>query len=635
MKGLATIFFCLLCFTAWAQDLAISVLTVPPTLRENAGSVVRSYDMRYEVLSDNQATIYVRKVVTLLNRDHDRENQLVVHYDNDSKITRFAATLYDELGTKVRTVKKSEIEDYMAISGGQFYTDSRVQVTTLSHPTYPYTIEFEYEKKLSNFGIVEFPRWLPMDYGQSVEAANFVALIPKNNKLLYRSNELPEPTVTDASGKMSYTWRVENLAARKPEVMAPPMTQTMPYLHTGLERFNVGRYQGSLNSWQAFGAFMNQLLAGRNALPAELKRLVGETTAGLTTDREKIAALYRLLQGRTRYVGVQLGVGGWQPFSAEYVEENRYGDCKALSNYLGAMLSEVGIPSYPVLIDWSDRQFYPVEEDFTTSAFNHMVLYVPSEDMYLECTSSTSPPGYLGDGKQDRNVLWVTPEGGALKRTPALEPAENGHVRSVALDLASNGDAEFRMRAAYYGVPHEDFRELLHHEQNSTKQLEILQNWADLPDVTGSGYRLECDPDQPVARLDYTTKLTGYARTLGERSFVPLNKYFNYDEVPDKLSARQFPIVRNEARFYVDSVYLKVPNELEVESLGDPVITHEHAAGEYRSEVKMEPGQLLWIRTLKLLPVQLPATDYESFRQFFVDVAKADRRQVVLRKKRT
>jgi transglutaminase-like putative cysteine protease len=618
-----------------AQNLQMSVLTIPEGLSKNANSVVREYKQVYRVRSRREATLSVRRVVTLLNGKHNRENQLVVHYDNETKITNFKATLYDVFGNKIREAKKSEIEDVRALSGGQFYTDDRVKTTTLTHTSYPYTIEFEYEVKMEDFGAVSSPSMQPQVYDQATQHASLVAYVPQDNELLYKAHDIDDPVKSTDQGYTVYEWEVENLKAKSSEPEAPPSTQTLPFLRTVLRDFSIGEYELTNRNWEEFGAKMLQLHDGIRELPAGLARKVNEVTAGLTTDLEKIDVLYKLMQERTRYVGVQLGVGGWQPFSATYVEENKYGDCKALSNYMGAMLAEVDITAYPVLVYWGDRQSQPAEENFTASAFNHMILYVPGEDMYLECTSNLAPTGYLGDGKQDRNVVWLTPEGGKLVRTPAAKPADNGYVRGLDLEVHPDGSAAFKLRTSYVGASQESYRMLASQIVDHTKQLEVLNRWGSLPDVSGTGYVLEVDPGAPHVDLAYETTLPRYVRKLGKRMFVPINKLYRHDDVPDKIEGRQFPILRTAARFYVDTVNLTLPENLEVESLGEEKTVYEHAAGEYRAEVIVAPGKITWIRTYKLFPVQLPASEYEGYREFFLKVSKAERRQVVLREKRT
>ncbi|MFT5999772.1 MAG: transglutaminase-like putative cysteine protease [Neolewinella sp.] len=635
MRSLFVVFIFLQAITLVSQGLDYAALTIPAELRENANSVIRQHEKIYQVTSPSEASVYERKVITILNGNHNSENQMVVYYDGDSKITKFNATLFDAFGEKVRSAKKSEIEDVRALSDGQFYTDSRVQTTTIEHLTYPFTVEFEYEKVMKGFAIVDFPSWMPLKYEQSVQQSSFTAHVPTDNELLYHLNQLPEPQVSAEDGNKVYSWSVEMLPANRREANMPPLSQAAPYLRTGLRNFNIDDYEGTLDNWQAFGAFIGKLMEGRSILPDQLKSLVQETTAGLTTDKEKIDALYRLMQDRTRYVGVQLGIGGWQPFSAEYVETNRYGDCKALSNYMGAMLSEVGIEAYPVLVNSSETPFFPVDESFTTSAFNHMILYVPGEEMYLECTSKLAPTGYLGEGTDDRNVLWITPDGGKLAHTPSLPAADNSHLRTVSLKINVDGSTDFTLAGHFYGATQGFLRYFASAEHDEAKQRERLNQRGMLPDIGGDTYRLEVETDAPVAHLNYETSLPSYTRKLGKRMFVSINKFYAYDYVPDKVEERKFPIVRNKARFYVDTVHLVYPNTMEIESLGESVTKISHAAGEYRSEISARAGQLTWVRTLKLLPVHLPATAYNDYRQFFIDVAKADKRKVVLREKRT
>lgn len=52
------------------------------------------------------------------------------------------------------------------------------------------------------------------------------------------------------------------------------------------------------------------------------------------------------MQQNTRYISIQLGIGGWQPFDAEYVAQKKYGDCKALTNYMFSLLKEAALDQF-------------------------------------------------------------------------------------------------------------------------------------------------------------------------------------------------------------------------------------------------------------------------------------------------
>jgi hypothetical protein len=54
------------------QGLDYSVLTIPAELKENANSVIRQHEIIYRAESRSVATIYERKVITLLNHNHNK-----------------------------------------------------------------------------------------------------------------------------------------------------------------------------------------------------------------------------------------------------------------------------------------------------------------------------------------------------------------------------------------------------------------------------------------------------------------------------------------------------------------------------------------------------------------------------------
>lgn len=96
-----------------------------------------------------------------------------------------------------------------------------------------------------------------------------------------------------------------------------------------------------MSSWQSYGIWQNSLLTGRDQLAEPIKLKLRELTAGCNTPREKVQAVYNYLAETTRYVSIQLGIGGLQPIAASDVCRAGFGDCKGLSNYTHAMLKEL------------------------------------------------------------------------------------------------------------------------------------------------------------------------------------------------------------------------------------------------------------------------------------------------------
>ena len=98
-----------------------------------------------------------------------------------------------------------------------------------------------------------------------------------------------------------------------------------------------------MDNWQTYGAWQYQLLNGRDQIPPTLKEELQKADSQNCNTHliEKIAAVYQYLASTTRYVSIQLGIGGLQPIAAADVHRTGFGDCKGLSNYMRAMLTVI------------------------------------------------------------------------------------------------------------------------------------------------------------------------------------------------------------------------------------------------------------------------------------------------------
>ena len=155
--------------------------------------------------------------------------------------------------------------------------------------------------------------------------------------------------------------------------------------------------------------------------------------------------VYEYFQNKTRYVNVQIGIGGWQPIEANTVDRLGYGDCKALAFYLKTLLDKVGVKSYYTIIH-AGNDAEALIKDFPSNQFNHVILCVPMENkkdtIWLESTNQIIPFGYIGTFTDDRDALLIDESGGRIVHTPKYTAQDNIIIRKATVTLMENGQAE-------------------------------------------------------------------------------------------------------------------------------------------------------------------------------------------------
>ncbi len=613
--------------SAWANEPAYTALTIKSSLSKGADAVIRAEETVFTVHSPKSASEKVRRVVAVMNADGKRHARAVVYYDKLSKVDYIKATVYDMLGKKVKALKNSDIKDESA--NGDDIGDNRVKVADLTYTAYPYTVEYEYQTTTSN--MLFYPFWSPIDAEKlSVEEASFKVIMPAGLALRYKEQLMPEKaSVTQVGSQQVYTWQVKDLAPYEEEPLGPDLWDMVPAVKTAPSNFEVEAYAGTMDSWESLGKFYSKLNMDRGHLPEQTKQQILALTKNITDPKEKVKAVYQFMQNKTRYVSIQLGIGGWQPFEASLVDSKGYGDCKALSNYTKSLLEVIDIPSHYAII-YGGKDNRPMMKNFPSNQFNHVILCVPmaKDTVWLECTSQTDDAGYTGSFTGDRYSLLVTPEGGKLVPTPRFAALDNKQLRSVQVKLNAQGSGTGEAFTQYQGIQHEEHNQVILNYKPED-QLKWLYKNTQIPAFEIKKYSLEKVKDQPEVKEKLQLDLPRVASATGKRLFITPNLMNRWDHVPAMKENRTQDVIWPLSFHDVDSVEYEIPAGYKPESVPQPSKIAS-AFGEYQAQVQIKGNKLVYVRQLTMHKGRYEPATYKALVEFLKQVSRADQQQVVL-----
>ena len=621
------------------------VAAIAPALRENAHAVVRAYDEVVTVKSASQLVETVHKVVTVLDGSgSDEYGQLVLPYDGLSRISYLRGAVYDASGQLLHQLRPAEVHDQgMGSAGGSFMTDVRVRYADLRQPSGPYTVEFDYELVSEN--TLFYPTWQPQDDEKlALEGATLRVTTPSSLTLRYDEQLLPAGAASApavAGNQTTYAWQLPAHPAVEEEPLSPPLSTLLPAVRLAPATFEVQGYKGTLTSWQSLGQWVYQLGQGRDQLPPALAAKMAQLLVEAPDPRARARNVYEYLQSTTRYISVQLGLGGWQTASAASVASGGYGDCKALSNYTCALLKAAGLPAYVALVG-AGREHADVRAGFPSGQFNHAILCLPlaahgstpADTVWLECTSQTESFGYMGSFTGNRHALLLTPEGGRLVATPRYPAQANRQQRRTDLWLNLDGGAKATVRTRRVGLAQDTYAQLLH-EGDPAEQKKYISNRLPLSQFTLASLRLAAATAGPLPAVDETLglELPGLATPAGRRLLLEPNLLGRLPALPAQVGAREAPLALPAPALYQDTVRLHLPAGFKAENLPQPTELST-TYGTYRSACTQLPdGTIQYVRQLELRrpgSAPLPAASYADYKEFRRKINQADHTQLVL-----
>jgi hypothetical protein len=102
--------------------------------------------------------------------------------------------------------------------------------------------------------------------------------------------------------------------------------------------------------------------------------------------------------------------------------------------------------------------------------------------------------------------------------------------------------------------------------------------------------------------------------------------------IPEKVDSRKSNVVRKMAYTDFDTIRYHLPEGIYPEFLPEPAKI-KNRFGEYESSYKVEQGNLIYIRKVRMNKGEFPAESYQELIDFYKSINKADNTKMVFMSK--
>ena len=427
--------------------------------------------------------------------------------------------------------------------------------------------------------------------------------VPRNMQPKIANVDL-KPTITENTTERIYTWTT---AAIEPTKVAPDADEP-----ADLEKPSV--QISTFGTWQQVGEWYGSLVQQPSAVTPKIQTKADSLTRNLTTDDERIEAIYDFVATKIRYISLSFGIGRYQPHSAEEVLENEYGDCKDKHTLLASLLKAKGIEAWPVLIHTSAK----FDESVPSPAqFNHVITLLPRGQQYLwlDTTPEVAPYQMLLSVLRDKQSLAIPAKTAPfLIKTPANLPFANadhfdmrGKLNAEGTftghgDLTLRGDNEVIYRIAFHVSARAKWQEVM---QAISYRLgfagEVSNVQVDDPESTRKAFHLS---------WDYQRKKYGdweNRQISPPTGGMPIN-YIDEDKAPKS------PIVVGGVGTTLYTTEMELPSGSSLDAPRN--VDAKSTFAEYHAKYAFSNGKLICERRLNVLEKEVPIANWQKYVSF-------------------
>lgn len=629
MKYILTIFLFFFGLLVHAQDkINFSSLSISDSLKKNANVIFLLDEAVVDISSPSHYTYKVHRVYNIQNAEGAYYLRHSLPYDKFQQVDKVEIGVYNSLGLLTKKYNKKDFESRAAYDGISLITDDKVMRLYTPAPGFPCTIDVEYTFDVKSY--MELPDRAYVNHNASIGMFRYIVMVPNELDIRHQSvNCKIVPQVEQMEKKKKYTWEAKNIVATKYQEGGFEPYYSLPRIQVAPNFFEYDGYNGSFRNWNEYGKWSYQLYQETNPFSKERIADIKNLVAGKQDVRSKVEILYSYLQKNFRYVSIQLGIGGFKPFAVKFVDDKKYGDCKALTNYMRYLLQVADIPSYPALIN-AGYDSPPVDPDFPGSYFNHVILCVPnkSDSIWLECTSNDNEAGFLGSFTENKNALLLTENGGIMVKTPASRQEKNILQSYTKINLAEDGSAKSNVSLVSSGDILSDFKAIKLHNKDEQKEIFVNRLQYTVPDEFLLMESKE-QSNENLLSLEFAFEKL-YSFKAGSKYFFPqkLNKLVTEqlkDEVRTTAYVFEYPFLKVDT-----TVFILPANFIANELPAKKELQNEFASYKKHVEYNKDTKQLMIITSFGIKQHIIPAKSYNKLVELFKEVQQDESEKLVL-----
>jgi hypothetical protein len=619
-----------------------------PAHDEKTNAVLLYAEKNVTVQSSDKIKIVERRAYKILRPAGREYGFAVVPFNSPSeKVTGLHGWCIPAQGKdyEVKDKEALEISD-PKIDGSELITDVKEKVIKIPASDPGNIVGYEYE-------IDEHPLLLQDTWyfqGESpVREAHYSLQVPPGweYKAAYLNHSAIEPAQT---GNNQWQWTVTDVQGIREELAMPPMHGVAGKMVVYLLPPGGPGDHGFAN-WQEMGRWYGDLTQGRRDASPEIKQEVMQLTGNIPNPVDKMKALAGFVQHDIRYVAIELGIGGWQPHSAADVFSHRYGDCKDKATLMSAMLHEIGVESYYVVINAERGSITP--DMPANDGFNHVILAIklppglsaPSliatvqhpklgNLLFFDPTNELTPLGQIGGYLQENYGLLVSAGAGELVELPKLPAAMNTIRRTATLSLDATGKLSGNVSETRMGDRAWSQRWQLLHVTNNVDRVKPIET---LLSGSLSNFRITKasivnlqQTDQPFG-FNYSFEAANYAKTAGGLLLVrPRVLGVKAQAIMETSEPRLFPVEFEGPAQDIDTFEITLPPGYEVDDLPPPVDA-DFGFASYHSKTEVKGNVIGYTRTFEVKDLSVPVAKADDLKKFYRIIASDERNTAVLK----